>query len=154
MHHLGQLGPSWAKGNSWLNKPAKRIMIFVSYFIPTVNSNPRADTSCLGPTAPICNSVSGCLTRTGSETLGMTKKKRQEQIEHNREGCRSLAALPPPPAEGWNVADCGAAAVRREQWEASPGRTSVVGLEPHQTWFCFTPPNPAVLQSWWGGAWS
>lgn len=35
--------------------------IFVSYFIPAVNSNPRCDTSRSGPVPPICNSVSGRL---------------------------------------------------------------------------------------------
>lgn len=73
--------------------------IFVSYFIPTVNSNPRCDTSCLGPAAPICNSVSGSLRRTGGETLG-PPENRQEQVEHDRVGCRSRGVRLPRGEEG------------------------------------------------------
>lgn len=111
--------------------------IFVSYFIPTVNSNPRCDTSCLGPVPPICNSVSGCLRRTRWETLGTTKK-RQEQVEHDRVGCRSLGVLLPQRQVGTLLR-------RGKNIGDSLGRTSVVGLEPHQTWFCFTPSDPRCV---------
>lgn len=117
--------------------------IFVSYFIPTVNSNPHCDTSCLGPMPPICNSVSGCLRGRCWETLGTTEN-RQEQVEHDRVGCRSLGVLLPQRQVGtWRTAEL---LWRGKNTGDSPGRTSAVGLEPQQARFCFTPSDPAVLQ--------
>lgn len=75
--------------------------IFVSYFIPTVNSNPHCDTSCLGPTLPICNSVSGCLPGQAGKLWGRRKptgasRARQSGLPEPRRAS--------PPAAGWNVA--------------------------------------------------
>ena len=122
-----------------MNKRAKKVMILVSYFIPTVNSNPlQRDTSRLGPTAPICNSVSGSLRRTGSQTLGTTKR-RKKKTRANRARQRRLPEPRSPPAA---VLERGRLKARRG---ASLGRRAVVGLEPHQTRLCFTPPNAAVI---------
>lgn len=44
-----------------------------------------------------------------------------------------------------------AAPLRRGGGGGSPGRTSVVGLEAQQTWFHFTPADPAVLPLGGGG---
>lgn len=86
--------------------------IFVSYFIPTVYSNPHCDTSCLGPLPPICNSVSGCLRGQAGKLWG-----RQKPTGASR--ARQSGLLEPrrasPPAAGWNVADCGAAVERKER---------------------------------------
>lgn len=78
--------------------------IFVSYFIPTVNSNPHCDTSCLGPPPPICNLVSGCLRGRAGKLWGRQKptgasRARQSGLPEPRRAS--------PPAAGWNVADCG-----------------------------------------------
>lgn len=113
--------------------------IFVSYFIPTVNSNPRCDTSCLGPMPPICNSVSGRLRRTGWETLGNDKKPtgasraRQSGLPEPRRAS--------PPAAGWNVADCGAAVERKEHGRGGglPGENVCGGIR--------SPPDLVLLHT-------
>lgn len=95
--------------------------IFVSYLIPTVNSNPRCDTSCLGPMPPICNSVSGRLTGTGlGKTLGTTEKKKNPTgASRARQSGLPEPRCASPPAAVRNVADCGAektpAVPRRER---------------------------------------
>lgn len=111
--------------------------IFASDFIPTVNSDPHCDTGCLGPTAPICSLVSRCLRRTAGEAPGTTGS-RQEQVEHDRVGCRRIT----PPAHTHTQRQVG---VERSE-HGSLERTSVVGLEAPQSWFCFTPSDPAELQ--------
>lgn len=116
--------------------------VFASDFIPTVNSDPHCDTGCLGATAPICSSVSRRLRRTAGEAPGTTGS-RQEQVEHDRVGCRATAY--PPPHTQRQVG------VERSE-HGSLERTSVVGLEAPQSWFCFTPSDPAELQlRGWGG---
>lgn len=113
--------------------------IFVSYFIPTVNSNPHCDTSCFGPMPPICNSVSGCLRGRVGKLWG-----RQKTTGASRARQSGLPVLLPQRQVGmWQTAEL---LWRGKNTGDSPGRTSVVGLEPHQTWFCFTPSDPAVLQ--------
>lgn len=89
---------------------------------------------------PICNSD---VSEDGLGNFG-DDKNRQEQVEHDRVGCRSLGVLLPQRQVGmWQTAEL---LWRGKNTGGSPGRTSVVELEPHQTWFCFTPLDPAVLQ--------
>lgn len=98
--------------------------IFVSYFIPTVNSNPHCDTSCFGPMPPICNSVSGCLRGRAGKLWGRQKptgasRARQSGLPEPRRAS--------PPAAGWNVADCGAA-VERKEHRGLPGENVCGGI--------------------------
>lgn len=96
--------------------------IFVSYFIPTVNSNPRCVTSCLGPMLPICNPCQDVVSQDGLANFG-DDKKRQEQVEHDRVGCRSLGVLLPQRRLAmWQSAELTG---RGERGGGSPGRTPV-----------------------------
>lgn len=72
-------------------------------------------------------------------------ENRQEQVEHDRVGCQSLGVLLPQRRAGMRqTAELPCRGERKSR--GSPGRMSVVGLEPHQAWFCFIPSDPAVLQ--------
>lgn len=73
---------------------------------------------------------------------------RQEQVEHDRVGCRSLGVLlPQRQVEMWQR--------RGKNAGGSQGRVSAVGLDTHQTWFCFAHLDPAatdrgLLSYLWG----
>lgn len=112
--------------------------ILSQLWIPIHIVTPAAVVQCF-PSAALCQDVS-------RDRLGNfgDDKKRQEQVEHDRVGCRSLGVLLPQRQAGtWQTAEL---LWRGKNTAGSPGRTSVLGLEPHQTWFCFTPLDPAVLQ--------
>ena len=105
--------------------------IFVSYFIPTVNSNPHCDTRCLGPVHPICNSVSGCLPGRPGKLWGRHKpteasRARQSGLPEPR--CAS------PTAAGWK-----ADVKRKERRGGSPGVTLCGGIR--------FPPDPVLLHT-------
>lgn len=131
------------EGRGWTWKQldeqnGKNICIMTWYlfyiFIPTVNSNPHCDTSCIGPPPSICDSVSGSLRGQAPKLWGQQKPTRATRARQS--------GLPVPTA-GWNVVDWESSVKSGEQ---SPGRLSLVGLEPQQTWFCITQPDPGVLQ--------
>lgn len=104
---------------------------------------PAASVQCL-PSATRCQDVS----QDGLGNFG-DDENRQEQVEHDRVGCRSLGVLLPQRRVAmWQTAEL---LWRGKNTGDSPGRTSVVGLEPHQTWFCFTSSDPAALQPEGGG---
>ncbi len=112
--------------------------ILSQLWIPIHIVTPAASVQCL-PSATRCQDVS----EDGLGNFG-DDKNRQEQVEHDRVGCRSLAVLLPQRRVAmWQTVEL---LWRGKNTGDSPGRTSVVGLEPHQTWFCFTPSDPAVLQ--------
>jgi len=121
---------------------------FVSYFIPTANSNPRCDTSCLGPTPPICNSVSGCLPGRAGKLWGR-QKSRQEQVEHDRVGCRSLGVpLPQRRVATWQTVEL---LWRGGEQRGLPGENVCAGIRAPTDQFYFTSSDPAVLQAEGGG---
>lgn len=159
MHQLGQLSlpclAFLAKERSWMNKLAKSIMIFVSYFIPTVNSNPRSDTRCLGPTAPICNSCQD-VSREQTRKLWGWQKKKKDKTRANRaqQSRQPKLRCSSPPAAGWNVADCGAAAERREQWEHSPGENVCGGIRTPSDRVLLHTTKPCCVTVMMRGAWS
>lgn len=109
--------------------------IFVSYFIPTVNSNPHCDTSCLGPTLPICNLVSGCLPGRAGRLWGRQKPTGASRAQQS-------GLLEPwrasPPAAAWNVADCRAAGEKRER-HGLPRENVCAGIR--------DPPDPVLLHT-------
>lgn len=118
--------------------------ILSQLWIPIHIVTPTASVQCF-PSATRCQDVS-------QDMLGNfgDDKNRQEQVEHDRVGCRSLGVILPQRRLGmWQTAEL---LWRGKNTRGSPGRTSVLGLNTHQTQFCFTPLDPAALQP--GGCWA
>lgn len=145
----------WGEVGGWARKQldeqtVKNICIMTYLFhilsqlwIPIHIVTPAATVQCF-PSATWCQDVS-------QDRLGNfgDDKNRQEQVEHDRVGCRGLGVLlPQRRLYSGRLQSC---LWRGKNTGGSPGRMSVLGLEIHQTQFCFAPLNPAVLQL--GGRW-
>lgn len=105
--------------------------IFVSYFIPTVNSNPHRDTRCLGPVLPICNLVSRCLPGQAGKLWGRQKPSGASRARQS--GLQGpLRASPPAAALQCRL-------VKRKEHRQLPGENVCAGIR--------DPPDPVLLHT-------
>lgn len=94
--------------------------IFASYFIPAVNSNPHCDTSCFGPTPPICSSVSGRLPGRPAKLWGRHKPTGTSRARQS--GLLEARWASPTVATGWK------ADAERKEHKGLPGEKICGGI--------------------------